>query len=86
MLSLTSRLNIQTWPSLFAAVNFNLKPASTKSEVAKFTAFPFQTNGFNTMMTRADFWAISTVATVDAGIKTANFKAGCTVRGEGGEL
>jgi len=44
------------------------------------------TNGFNTMMTRADFWAISTVATVDAGIKTANFKAGCTVRGEGGEF
>ena len=45
-----------------------------------------QDNGFDGMMTRADFWALSTVAAIGAGIKTANAAAGCTVRGDGGEL
>ena len=45
-----------------------------------------QENGFGDMMTRADFWALSTVAAIGAGIKTANAAAGCTVRGDGGEL
>ena len=57
------------------------KTAGTRNHVPD-----LQENGFGDMMTRADFWALSTVAAIGAGIKTANAAAGCTVRGDGGEL
>ena len=58
----------------------------TEAETRRKHVPDLQENGFNDMMTRADFWALSTVAAIGAGIKTANAAAGCTVRGDGGEL